>query len=156
MRGRAPSSTPRRSGTAAAATPPTSWGRTSGTPRPAVPIAATTSSEPPDFAARAKDPAFGGALPEGKVFDGVPLLHFDGYGEDKAGAPTFRYHLQAGTDDRLDVSERLEALRTGAAAGVARHFSLQVPARQVTWLLVGESAAEPRLLDAQGVPLRST
>jgi cytochrome c553/cytochrome c551/c552/mono/diheme cytochrome c family protein len=117
------------------------------------PIAATTSNEPPDFAARAKDPAFGGALPEGKVFDGAPLLHFDGYGEDKTGAPTFRYHLQAGTDDRLDVSERLEALRTGAAAGVARQFSLNVPARQVTWLLAGESAAEPRLLDAQGAPL---
>jgi cytochrome c551/c552/cytochrome c553 len=114
------------------------------------PIAATTSNEPPDFAARAKDPAFGGALPEGKVFDGVPLLHFDGYSEDKAGAPTFRYHLQAGTDDRLDVSEHLESLRSGAAAGVARRFALQVPAGQVTWLLVGESAAEPRLLDAQG------
>jgi hypothetical protein len=117
------------------------------------PIAATSSNEPPDFDARAKDPAFGGALPDGKVFDGVPLLHFDGYSEDKAGAPTFRYHLQAGTDDRLDVSEHLESLRSGAAAGVARRFTLQVPARQVAWLLVGESGAEPRLLDAQGMPL---
>ncbi len=117
------------------------------------PIAATTSNEPPDFAARAKDPAFGGAQPEGKVFDGVPLLHFDGYSEDKTGAPTFRYHLQAGTDDRLDVSEHLEALRTGAAAGVVRRFALQVPARQVAWLLVGECGAEPRLLDAQGTPI---
>ena len=116
------------------------------------PIAATTSNEPPDFAARAKDPAFGGALPEGKVFDGAPLLHFDGYSEEKNGGPTFRYHLQAGTDDRLDVSERLESLRTGAAVGMARHFSLQAPARQVIWLLVGESGAEPRLLDAQGTP----
>ncbi len=119
---------------------------------PGCPIAATTSSEPPDFAARAKDPAFGGALPEGKVFDGVALLHFDGYGEDKTGAPTFRYHLQAGTDDRLDVSERLEALHNGAAVGVSRQFSLSVPARQATWLLAGESAAEPRLLDAHGAP----
>jgi cytochrome c553/cytochrome c551/c552 len=116
------------------------------------PVGATTSNEPPDFAARAKDPAFGGALPEGKVFDGVPLLHFDGYSEDKAGAPTFRYHLQAGTDDRLDVSEHLESLRSGTAAGVARRFALQIPAEQVTWLLVGESAAEPRLLDARGTP----
>jgi cbb3-type cytochrome oxidase cytochrome c subunit len=117
------------------------------------PIAATTSNEPPDFAARAKDPAFGGALPEGKVFDGAPLLHFDGYSEDKAGAPTFRYHLQAGTDDRLDVSEHLESLRNGAAAGLARRFTLQVPAGQGAWLLVGESVAEPRLLDAEGTPL---
>ena len=127
MPGRASSLTPRRSGTAAAATPPTSWGRTSGTPRPAVRSRATTSNEPPDFAARAKDPAFGGALPEGKVFDGVPLLHFDGYSEDKDGAPTFRYHLQAGTDDRLDVSEHLESLRSGAAAGVARQFLAASP-----------------------------
>ena len=50
------------------------------------PIAATPSSEPPDFTARAKDPAFGGALPEGKVFDGVPLLHFDGYAWTGTGA----------------------------------------------------------------------
>jgi len=47
----------------------------------------------------------------------------------------------------------LESLRTGAAAGVARRFALQIPARQVAWLLVGESAAKPRLLDAQGTPV---
>ena len=34
------------------------------------PVGATTSNEPPDFAARAKDPAFGAGLPEGKLFDG--------------------------------------------------------------------------------------
>ncbi len=93
------------------------------------PVAATPSEQPPDFAARAKDPAFGGALPEGQLFDGVPLLHFDGYALDRDGAPTFRYHLQAGTDDRLDVQERIESLRNGAAAGVARRFALQVPAQ---------------------------
>ena len=117
------------------------------------PIAATTSDDPPDFTARAKDPAFGGALPEGKLFDGAPLLHFDGYSEDKDGAPTFRYHLQAGTDDRLDVSERVGPLRNGAAAGVSRHFALQVPARQNLWLLAGECAGEPRLLDGKGAAM---
>ena len=117
------------------------------------PVAATTSNEPPDFAARAKDPAFGGGLPEGKLFDGVPLLHFDGYSEDKDGVPTFRYHLQAGTDDRLDVSERITALRNGAAAGVARHFALQAPAHQNAWLLAGDCAGEPKLLDAKGEAL---
>ena len=114
------------------------------------PVGATPSDQPPDFAARAKAAAFGAGLPEGKVFDGVPLLHFDGYGLEKDGSPTFRYHLQAGTDDRLEVNEHLEALRTGAAAGVVRHFAMQVPARQNGWILAGESAAEPKLLDAKG------
>ena len=113
------------------------------------PVAATPSDSPPDFAARAKDPAFGGAMPEGVLFDGAPLLHFDGYALDKDGVPTFHYHLQAGTDDRLDVSERITALRNGAAAGVARRFELQVPARQNAWLLVGECGGEPRLLDGK-------
>ena len=36
------------------------------------PVAATPSDQPPDFAARAKDAAFGGALPEGVLFDGAP------------------------------------------------------------------------------------
>ena len=51
------------------------------------------------------------------------------------------------------MSERVEALRNGAAAGVARRFALQVPARQTAWLLAGESAGEPRLLDAKGAVL---
>ena len=114
------------------------------------PVAATPSDQPPDFAARAKDPAFGGALPEGVLFDGVPLLHFDGYALNKDGDPTFHYHLQAGTDDRLDVRERIESLRNGAAAGVDRRFTLQVPAQQNAWLLAGECAGQPRLLDAKG------
>ncbi len=114
------------------------------------PIAATPSEQPPDFTARAKDAAFGGALPEGVLFDGVPLLHFDGYALDREGAPTFHYHLQGGTDDRLDVRERIESLRNGAAAGVARRFALQVPSRQNAWLLAGECGGEPRLLDAKG------
>ncbi len=117
------------------------------------PVAATSSDEPPDFAARAKDPAFGAGMPEGVLFKGVRLVHFDGYIEGKDGAPTFRYHLQAGTDDRLDVAEGVEALRNGAAAGVARRFALQVPAGQTAWLLAGESAGEPRLLDAKGTVL---
>ncbi|HVS36716.1 MAG TPA: c-type cytochrome [Gemmataceae bacterium] len=114
------------------------------------PAAATPSDAPPDFAARAKDPAFGGALPEGNLFDGAPLLHFDGYGLDNTGVPTFHYHLQAGTEARLDVHERIEPLRNGAAAGVARRFSLQVPPQQNAWLLAGECSGEPQLLDAKG------
>jgi cytochrome c553 len=114
------------------------------------PVGATSSNEPPDFAARAKDPAYGASLPEGKLFDGTPLLHFDGYATDKDGVPTFRYHVRAGGDEKVEVSERLEALRAGAAAGVARHFTLTVPARQTAWLLAAEGPREPRLLDGQG------
>jgi hypothetical protein len=114
------------------------------------PVAATPSNEPPDFAGRAKDPAFGGGLPEGKVFDGTPLLHFDGYATDKDGAPTFRYHLGAGAEDKVEVSERVESLRNAGAAGVARRFTLQAPARQVAWVLAGESTKEPRVLESTG------
>ena len=84
------------------------------------------------------------------LFDGAPLLRFDGYALDKDGVPTFHYHLQAGTDDRLEVHERIESLRSGAAAGLARRFTLEVPARQNAWLLAGECGGEPRLLDAKG------
>jgi hypothetical protein len=51
------------------------------------------------------------------------------------------------------VGERVEALRSAVAAGVARRFRLAVPARQTVWLLAGEASGEPRLLDAEGGPL---
>jgi mono/diheme cytochrome c family protein len=122
---------------------------------PGCPVDATSSNEPPDFAARAKDPAYGAALPEGKVFDGTPLLHFDGYSTDKEGVPTFRYHLGTGGVDRVDVSERLESLHSGTAVGVARKFAVTVPAKQNAWLQAGETSREPRVVDAKGadVPL---
>src|SRR5262249_15545170 len=60
---------------------------------PGCPLALSSSLEPPDFAARAKDPAYGAKMPDGEVFRGEPLLHFTGYGTDKAGNPIFRYTL---------------------------------------------------------------
>jgi hypothetical protein len=117
------------------------------------PVAATPSAQPPDFATRAKDPAYGGRVPEGKRHDGPVLLQFDGYGIDTEGVPTFRYHLRAGTQDRVEVGERVEALRAAVAAGLARRFRLGVPAGQTVWLLAGEASGEPRLLDAKGGPL---
>ena len=91
-------------------------------------------------------------MPEGKVYDGPARLHFDGYATDKAGVPTFRYHLTAG-DDTVRVSERATALRSTAGVGVKRRFNLEIPADQNVWLRVGESARAPRLLNSKGEPL---
>jgi hypothetical protein len=117
---------------------------------PGCPVAATTSYEPPDFLGRAADPAYGGAMPEGKLFKGSPLLHFEGYRTDAKGVPTFRYHLDVGENEALKVSERVEPLRAAAGVGVGRRFVLEVPAKHVPWLFVGESPTAPMLLNAKG------
>jgi cbb3-type cytochrome oxidase cytochrome c subunit len=116
------------------------------------PVGLSTSAAPPDFAARAKDPAFGGPVPEGKLHDGPNLLHFDGYSTDREGVPTFRYHLEQGGDDKVDVSERVESLRCSVAVGVARRFALSLPAKQTPWLLAGETTREPRVLGEKNAP----
>jgi mono/diheme cytochrome c family protein len=120
---------------------------------PGCPVATNTSGEPPDFAARAKDPAHGAHLPNGKIYQGPALLKFTGYATDKAGVPTFRYSLQPDTPDKVTVSERLGPLRSSVAVGVARRFRLELPAQQTAWLLAAEAAREPRLLDDKGAPL---
>jgi cytochrome c551/c552 len=120
---------------------------------PGCPVGVTTSGEPPDFANRAKDPAYGGRLPEGKLYDGPALLQFEGYTTDKQGVPTFRYHLKTGTDEKVTVSERIESLRSSAAVGVARHFRIRSGSGQVVWILAGESNGTPRLLDRKGNPI---
>jgi mono/diheme cytochrome c family protein len=109
------------------------------------------SNEPPDFARQAGDPAYGAPVPEGKVFAGERQLRFDGYSIDKAGVPTFHYRVNAADPEPIKVSERPEALRCGGGVGVARHFSLEVAAKQTPWLLAGETAKAPRVLDAKGV-----
>ena len=117
---------------------------------PGCPVAATTSSEPPDFLSRAADPAYGGALPEGKVFRGTPLLHFEGYSVDAKGVPTFKYQLTVGDKEDVKISERPEPLRAPAGVGVGRRFVLEVPAKHAAWLFVGESFDAPKLLDDKG------
>ncbi len=107
----------------------------------------TASSSPPDFAAQAKDPAYGAPLPEGKLYEGPRRLHFEGYREDKAGTPTFRYQVNADEPHPAEVSERPEPLRRPVAVGVARHFMLDLPAQRTAWLWAGEANATPRLLD---------
>jgi hypothetical protein len=113
----------------------------------------TAADEPPDFAAQAKDPAFGRPVPEGKVYARPQQLRFEGYTTDKAGLPTFRYVVHAGASQPTQVSESPEPLRAGAGVGVRRRFTLQVPARQTPWLCAGETTREPRLLDANANPL---
>jgi mono/diheme cytochrome c family protein len=120
---------------------------------PGCPVALTTSHDPPSFGDRAKDPAYGASLPEGRLYAGPMMLHFEGYTTDKDGVPTFRYCLQADTDHKAEIQERIVPLRADVAVGVGRRFRLQVPARQAPWLLVGETKQTPRLLDAKGAAL---
>ena len=69
--------------------------------------------------------------------------------------PTFRYHLQAGTDDRLDVSERIErAAQRGGGRAWPGISPLQVPARQnAPGCWPASAPANHALLDAKGAVL---
>jgi cbb3-type cytochrome oxidase cytochrome c subunit/cytochrome c2 len=117
---------------------------------PGCPWGATASQEPPDFGARAKDPAYGADLPEGQLFKGVAQVRFEGYSVDHAGRPTFRYQVGAGEPHPLAVSEQPEPLHAPVAAGLARHFVIEPPEGQTPWLLAGESGREPQALETGG------
>jgi mono/diheme cytochrome c family protein len=114
------------------------------------PWAVNNSSEPPDFAAQARDPAYGAGVKEGTLFQGRRRLSFQGYSLDQAGLPTFRYRLDEDAEHTLDVMERPEPLRNAAGVGLARRFALALPRGRKTWLLAGESKYLPRLLDGKG------
>jgi mono/diheme cytochrome c family protein len=135
-----------RGGTPAKVLGPRFW-----TAPPGCPWAVNASHEPPDFAAQARDPAYGGPVPEGKLYTGPRRLQFEGYAIDQAGTPTFRYRLVAEEDHPLEVSERPAALHNAAGPGLLRHFGLTVPGQRTAWLLASEGQ-EPRLLDAKGQP----
>jgi mono/diheme cytochrome c family protein len=118
------------------------------------PVAVNTSQDLPDFGALAKDPAYGGPLPEGQLFKGRSQLKFSGYRLDKEGLPTFRYTVNVAESQPVDVRERPEPQRSKAGPGVARQFTLRLAAGQTAWLLAGESSAEPRVLDAKAAPVK--
>jgi cytochrome c553 len=120
---------------------------------PGCPLGVTPSNESPDFAARAKDPAYGANPGEGKVHDGPALLQFAGYSLDREGIPTFRYRLKLDQERNAEVAERAEPLRSTAGVGVNRKFTVSVPDGQTTWLNAGSASREPRLLDAKGATL---
>jgi cytochrome c551/c552 len=114
------------------------------------PWAVTDGPTPPDFAAQAKDSAYGAAVAEGTVYVGPRRVRFDGYEFDSAGSPTFRYHTDAETNAALSVRERAEPLRSPLAPGVARKFQVELPAKHMAWLLAGESEQPPRVYTADG------
>jgi hypothetical protein len=106
---------------------------------------------PPDFAARANNPAFGTPLPlePARVHDGPLAVHFDGYSLDKDGAPTFRYHLTENAKDAiLRVAETPVPLPPSAAMGFTRKFELEAPAGYTAWLLSGQTSKTPRLVSS--------
>lgn len=108
---------------------------------------------PPDFLARANNPAFGLPLPlePARMYDGPMAVHFDGYTLDKDGRPTFRYHLTENpTDGVLRVAETPAPMRTTAATGFTRRFALEAPAGYHAWLLAGQATKEPRVVAANG------
>lgn len=117
-------------------------------------VGVTTSAEPPDFAARAKDPAYGALPPQGQTYQGTRQLRFKGYEIDKQGAPTYEYQLDPEEAHPVDVSERAEPLHSIAGTGLGRRLTLSVPADATAWLLAGEAGAEPQFLDAQGMPVK--
>jgi cytochrome c2 len=109
------------------------------------PFAISDSSLPPDFSARAKDPAYGLELPHLQVFQGKKRVHFLGYAIDSKGMPTFRYQVLSGDSDSvITVTERIEPNKAAAATGVLRKFTVEIPAKQNLWLNLGE-AGSPRV-----------
>lgn len=121
---------------------------------PGNPWARSDGLDPPDFAGRARDPAFGGPLPDGKLLETPSQIAFEGYSTDPGGVPTFHYRV--GTREsapfQVQVSERVEPLQSGGGIGIARHFRVVATGGQWTWLLVAESTKEPRGLSADGTP----
>jgi mono/diheme cytochrome c family protein len=117
---------------------------------PAHPWGLTTNPRiPPDFLARANNPAFGTPLPlePARIHDGPMAVHFDGYSLDKAGRPTFRYSLdEGGTGAVLKVAETFAPVKASAATGLGRAFAVEAPAGYTAWLLAGQSSKDPRVL----------
>jgi hypothetical protein len=112
----------------------------------------SAAGDPPDFLARARDPAYGGRLPEGKILEGPARLRFLGYATDKAGVPTFHYRLRGEGKELIEVEERLEGRSSEKGVGILRHFRLRIPARRTAWLFLGEAPDRPRLVSGDKAP----
>lgn len=126
---------------------PTFW-----TAPPGFPWAVTVSpGTVPDFAARAKEPAYGHQLPNDEFYNGPRAVRFEGYALDDAGRPTFRYTLtDADGHPQLTVAEKPEPLPVTVAAGLKRSFALGLPAGRTAWLNVGVAAREPQAFGPSG------
>jgi len=108
---------------------------------------------PPDFLARANNPAFGTPLPlePARIYDGPMAVHFDGYSLDKNGRPTFRYSLdEGGKSAVLKVAETPAPVRAPAATGLSRKLAIETPAGYQTWFLAGETNKDLRAIRTEG------
>jgi hypothetical protein len=125
---------------------------------PGHPWGLTTNTRiPPDFFARANNPAFGLPLPlePARIYDGPMAVQFDGYSLDKDGKPTFRYRLdETGRGAVLEVAETPFPRKNQLATGLGRKFETTVPGGYQAWFLAGTTSKEPRVYDATGKALK--
>lgn len=124
------------------------------TAAPTHPWGLTTNPHlPPDFLARANNPAFGTPLPlePARIYHGLQAVHFDGYSLDRQNRPTFRYTLnEGGTGAVLRIAETPIPMTTVVATGFRRHFEFEAPGGYSTWFLAGQSAQQPRAVSTNG------
>lgn len=109
---------------------------------------------PPDFSARAQDPALGGPVREAPPY-APSRLRFLGYSLDAAG-PTMRFELSAATAEAGQgkptvlgqFSERLTTVRTDLGIAARRDVTIRALEPQTAWLLAASADAPPTLLMA--------
>lgn len=118
------------------------------------PWAFSSDSKPPDFAAQMRDPVFGAAMPEGKAYQGPMQLRFHGYTTNNTVGPTFTYGVRLSEEREVEIREWLEPQRQPVAVGIARHFEFSRPPGVHAWLLAGETAGEPRVLNDKGAEIK--
>lgn len=118
---------------------------------------------PPDFLARANNPAFGTPLPlePARLYEGPMAVNFEGYSLDADGRPTFRYTLdEGGKGAVLKVAETPVPIRANVASGLLRRFAIVVPGGYSAWFLAGQTSKEPRVVRTTGasipIDLKST
>jgi cbb3-type cytochrome oxidase cytochrome c subunit len=125
---------------------------------PGHPWGLTTNAKlPPDFLARANNPAFGLPLPlePARIYDGPMAVQFDGYSLDKDGRPTFRYRLdETGKGEVLEVAETPTPLKGVLSAGLGRKFDASIPGGYQAWFFAGMTGKEPRVYDIKGKVLK--
>jgi len=114
---------------------------------PGHPWASGSSSEAPDFAKQAVDPAYGGTLSEGKTYTGPMGLKFRGYSLDDGGKPTFSYSIAGG---EIKIDETPQPLTSIVSNGFIRSFKIEAPANRTVWYRVMVTPTEPKLLTVKG------
>ena len=110
-----------------------------------------TGAEMPDFARQFADPAYGHQLSNDSYSVGPRYVHFLGYATDAAGVPSFTYELRdKSAASELTVTETVTPLPVLTAPGFRRTLTVTPGEGRVTWLYVGSSEREPRVLTLTG------